>query len=165
MICTGYTPHIFKLLDNQEIIWKCKLNDGVTVWSDFDNPEFLDKDPWTRLKIYCHNNNKLITEVKVTCPGMPEVLVYSDENGLDNIFITRGMSKDINDDNSIAFRFMCFGQLGEDNKIRVQKFYWPEFELAEYNEVRELTIENDMLLYKKKQMCGDNCKCQSIEQI
>jgi hypothetical protein len=165
MICTGYNPHIFKLLQNQEIIWKCKLNDGTVVWSDFDNPEYLDRDPWTRLKIYCDNNNKFIVEVKVTCPGMPEIVVYNEPNGLDNIFITRGMSRDINDDDSIPFRFMCFGRLAEDNKIYVQKFYWPEFELAEYNEVRDLTVENDKLLYKKKKICGDNCKCQSTEQI
>lgn len=165
MICTGYNPLIFKLLDNQEILWKCKLNDGTVAWSDFDNTEYTDKDPWTRLKKYCYNNDKYITEVKVTCPGMPEVVVYSDENGLDNIFITRGMSKDINDDDAIVFRFMCFGKLEDDNKLYIQKFYWPEFELAEYKEVRELTFENEKLLYKKKKKCGDNCKCQSKEQI
>jgi hypothetical protein len=65
MICTGYNKHIFELLDNQEILWKCKLNDGTVAWSDFDNPEYSDKVPWTRLKLYCNNKNKYVIIIKL----------------------------------------------------------------------------------------------------
>jgi hypothetical protein len=162
MICTGYNSHILSLLEKQEILWKCILDDGTQVWSDFDAPD--QKDPWTRLKLHCYNNGKDIVEVKVLCPGMPETSIYKDEKGLDNFLITRGIIRDLNDDDSMIFRFMCFGKLEEDGKIHVSKFYWPEFELKEASEVRLMTPENDALMYKKRKTCGDNCTCQSNEQ-
>jgi hypothetical protein len=163
MICTGYNSHILSLLEKQEILWKCILNDGTQVWSDFDVPE--QKDPWTRLKNYCNNNNnKYITEVKVLCPGMPETSIYKDENGLDNFLITRGMIRDLTDDADMVFRFMCFGKLNNQGTIDVTKFYWPEFELKEASEVRQMTPENDSLMYKRRKICGDDCTCPSNEQ-
>jgi hypothetical protein len=59
---------------------------------------------------------------------------------------------------------MCFGILKDDNKIHVKKFHWPEFALAQNEEIRELTLENDNLMYKQKKRCKENCKCQSKEQ-
>ena len=163
MICTGYNQHVLSLLDNQEILWKCILDDGTQVLSDFDVPD--EKDPWTRLSIYCYNYNKNMVEVTALCPGMPETSIYKDEEGLDNFFITRGVTKDLNEDNGVVFRFMCFGKLNEEGSISVTKFYWPEFELKQSSEVRLMTPENNALMYKKRKTCGDSCKCQSKEQI
>jgi hypothetical protein len=158
MICTGYNQHILSLLDSQTILWKCILSNGVHVWSDFDIPD--QKDPWTRLKIYCHNNNLDIVEVRVMCPGMPEQVIFEDSNGLDNFFITRGISKDILDDEDITFSFMSFGIKKEDGDIHVKKFYWPQFELGLSEEVRLLTSESQKILYTKQKKCKKDCSCQ-----
>ena len=162
MICTGYNAHIMQLLDKNEILWKCILSDGKTVLSDFDNDQ---KDPWTRLKHYCNNNGLDIVEVRVMCPGVPEQEIYKDENGLSNIFIIRGMCKDLNDSSEQVYKYMCFGKLESDNKIHVKKFYWPEFKMSEIYEIRSLTEENEKLLYKKVKRCSEKCKCQKKEQI
>ncbi len=163
MICTGYNQHITNLLNKQEILWKCILDDGTQVLSDFDIED--QKDPWTRLKMYCNNNNKQIVEVRVMCPGMPETTIYKDDNGLDKFFIIRGIFKDLTDDDSMVFKYMSFGKVEEDEKIHVARFYWPEFNLGPASEVRNITPDNLELLYNKKKFCGDNCTCQSNEQI
>jgi len=158
MICTGFNKDILSLLDKQEILWKCKLEDGIEVWSDFDVPD--KKDPWTRLKEYCFNNDKKIIEVKVICPGMPEQVIFEDNEGLDNFFVIRGMSKELTDDSDMIYKFMSFGILKEDGKFHVKKFYWPQFALGESEEVREPTTENIELSFKKRKKCKDDCKCQ-----
>jgi hypothetical protein len=158
MICTGYNQHILSLLDKQTILWKCILSNGVHAWSDFDIPG--EKDPWTRLKIYCCNNNLDVVEVRVMCPGMPEQVIFQDGDGLDNFFITRGISKDILDDEDMTFSFMSFGIKKEDGNIHVKKFYWPQFELGLSEEVRLLTSESQKILYTKRKKCKEDCSCQ-----
>jgi hypothetical protein len=158
MICTGYNEHITGLMMGQQVLWKCIFDDGTEGWSDFDLPD--TKDPWTRVRQYCNNNNKDIVEVKVIVPGNPEHTVFKDPQGLDNILIVRGMAKDINDDSETVFGFITFGQLRDDNKIYTRRFYWPECSFGVYEEVRELTPENEDLLYKRKKICDENCTCQ-----
>jgi hypothetical protein len=162
MICTKINDYIIGLLNQQSILWKCVLDSGVEVWSDFDLPD--KKDPWTRLKHYCQNNNAKIIEVRVVVPGNPENVVYADENGLDGIYMVRGIAKDLQDPENTSFSFMTFGKLGDDGKIYVKRFYWPACEFGQYEEVREMTPENEELLYRKRKSCGDNCQCQSNEQ-
>lgn len=157
MICTGYNAHITSLLMKQQILWKLILNDGTEVWSDFDLPE--TKDPWTRARHYCNNNSKDIIEVKVVIPGNPEQTVFRDENGLDKIFLIRGMAKDINDTGETIYSFMSFGKVEDDGLIHVKKFYWPECSFGASEEIREVTPENEKLLYKKITRCSDDCKC------
>jgi len=159
MICKGYNEHIINLLANQQILWKCTLLDGTEVLSDFDMPNY--KDPWTRLRQYCYNNNAKISKVAVIVPGNPEQEVYSDPTGLDNILIIRGISKDINEVEETTYSFMTFGQLKEDNLIYVTRFYWPECKFGTYSEIRQLTPENEELLYRQRNTCGDNCSCQT----
>jgi hypothetical protein len=158
MICTGYNQYILKLIDQQTILWKCILSDGTQAWSDFDIPD--QKDPWTRLKIYCNNNDLDILQVRVLCPGMEETVIFEDESGLDNFFITRGMCKDIVDDDDMTFSFMSFGIVKEDGHVHVKKFYWPQFELGASEEVRLLTPENKKMLYNKRIKCKEGCSCQ-----
>lgn len=165
MICKAYNAHIRKLIDQQNILWKCILSDGTEVWSDFNSPEY-EKDPWTRLKIYCANNNLNINKVIVLAIGAREETVFEDENGLDGIFIVRGMSRDLMVDSSIEYKFVSFGLLNKDtDTILVKKYFWPECAFEKNIEERLLTLDNEKLMFFKKKMCGDNCKCQSIEQI
>lgn len=162
MICTGYNKHITSLLMNQQILWKLILNDGTEIWSDFDLPN--EKDPWTRAKQYCNNNGKQIVEVRVIVPGQSEVTVFNDVAGLNNILIVRGISKDINDSSETIYSFMTFGKLEEDGFIHTKKFYWPECAFAVNDEIRELTPENQKLLYTKIITCSESCKCQKDKQ-
>jgi hypothetical protein len=159
MICKGYNEHIIGLLARQQILWKCTLDDGTEVLSDFDVPD--KKDPWTRLRQYCYNNSKKITTVSVIIPGNPEQEVYSNPTGLDNILIIRGISKDINEVEETTYSFMTFGQLKEDNLIYVTRFYWPECRFGTPSEIRQLTPENEELLYRQRKTCGDDCSCQT----
>jgi hypothetical protein len=125
MICKAYNAHIRKLIDQQNILWKCFLSDGTEVWSDFNSSEH-EKDPWTRLKIYCINNNLNINKVIVLAIGAREETVFEDQNGLDGIFIVRGMSRDLMVDSSIEYKFVSFGLLNKDtNKILVKKAATP----------------------------------------
>jgi hypothetical protein len=148
---------------NQQILWKLLLNDGTEIWSDFDLEN--KKDPWTRARHYCNNNNKNIVQVKVIIPGNPEQLVWENSNGLDNILIVRGMAKDINDSGETVYSFMTFGKVEEDELIHVKRFYWPECKFGTTEEIREITPENEKLLYRKIKRCSDDCTCQSKEQI
>lgn len=155
MICTGYNPHIISLIMAQQVLWKCVLDDGTSVYSDFDYPEL--KDPWTRLKHYCHNNRRNINEVYAIVPGQPEQLIFKDENGLDGLFLSRGHSENINFNDHTIHSFVVFGLVGNDNKIYVRRFYWPECQLGTHEEIREITPENQSLIYYKK----DICRCRS----
>lgn len=163
MLCTGYNAHITHLLMNQQVLWKCILDDGTEVWSDFDVPN--QKDPWTRVRQHCNNNGKDIVEVRVIVPGQPEYTVFKDLNGLDGLLIVRGTAKDINDVSETTYSFVTFGQIEEDGLIHIKRFYWPECAFGSLSEVREITPENEALLYRRRKNCGESCKCQSSKQI
>ena len=162
MICTGYNAHITGLLMNQQILWKLILNDGTEIWSDFDLEG--KKDPWDRARIYCNNNGKDIIEVRAIVPGQPEFTVYRDENGLDKILIVRGVCKDIYGVDETVYGFMTFGKLEDDGLIHVKRFYWPDCAFGTSEEIRKVTPENEVLLYKKIKRCSGDCTCQEIGQ-
>lgn len=148
MICTGYNSHITQLLMNQQILWKLRLSSGIEVWSDFD-VEGLS-DPWTRAMEYCWKTGEDVISVSVIVPGQPESLVFHDESGLDGLLILRGTAKNITDTEETLYAFMTFGRLEDDGMIHVKKFFWPECSFLESEEVRELTPENERLLYVKE---------------
>lgn len=154
MICTNYNAHITQLLLDQRVLWKCVLDDGTQVFSDFDMPN--EKDPWTKLKQYCYNNARNIVAVYAIVPGQPEYLIHSDIDGMDNILLMRGDSKNVDDLGSTVYSFITFGMLKEDGLIHIQRFFWPECVLHVHSEIRVLTPENESLLYKKRR----TCKCQ-----
>lgn len=149
MICTGYNAHITRLLMNQQILWKLKLKSGTEVWSDFDVEGLTD--PWTRAKEHCNDSGDDIVSVSVIVPGQPELTVYSDENGLNNLLILRGTAKNITDTEETIYAFMTFGRLEDDGLVHVRKFFWPECSFLQSEEIRELTPENRNLLYVKKE--------------
>jgi hypothetical protein len=162
MVCTGYNQHITSLLMRQELLWKLVLSDNTEIWSDYDNGK---KDPWQRAKIFCNNNNKTIISLYVLIPGAVPELVYHNEEGLDNFFVIRGILKDVHDIDTTVYRYLSFGKIEEDDKIHVKKFYWPECKFGTTEEIREITPENEKLLYRKIKRCSDDCTCQSKEQI
>lgn len=159
MICTGYNSHITGLLMQQQVLWKLILNDGTEIWSDFDIPN--QKDPWTRARQYCNNNNKDIIEVKVIVPGQPEYQVFRNESGLDGLLIIRGTAKDVNDSGETIYSFVTFGKIEDDGLIHVRRFYWPECAFGTSEEIREITPENQNLIYYRINRCGEDCSCQS----
>jgi hypothetical protein len=157
MICNNYNEHIRNLLLNQQVLWKCKLSNGSEAWSDFDVPD--QKDPWSTLRVYCNNNNINIVEVYAIIPFQAPKLIFSDPNGLDNILLIRGTSKNIDDSGETVYSFMTFGKLEEDGLIHINRYYWPECLMGTNVETRLVTDENKKLLYKKIQ-CEEGCKCQ-----
>jgi hypothetical protein len=163
MICKSYNQNIRDLIMvDKSVLWKCKLSNGEEAWSDF----IESKDPWTKLRRYCNNNNINILEVRVIALGIREQVVFENKDGLDGIIITGGMSKDITSDDSITFNYLAFGLLNKvSNKIEVKKFFWPECEFDTYEEIREITPENKNLIYYKIKNCGDKCKCQEKEAM
>lgn len=149
MICTGYNKRITELLAEQQVLWKLKLESGLEIWSDFDVSGL--PDPWARAKQHCYQNNENIISISVIAPGQPEMEVFQDENGLNNIFVVRGIAKSIVDDSETVYSFVSFGKLEPDNKLHIKRFVWPECSFLESEEVRELTEENRDLLYVKKE--------------
>lgn len=146
MICTGYNAHITKLLSQQQILWKLRLNSGVEIWSDFDVEGLAD--PWTRAKEHCSKSKEYITSVSVIVPGQPETVVFENKSGLDSLLVMRGTAKNITDSEETVYSFMTFGKI-VSGQIHVKKFFWPECAFLESEEVRELTPENEKLLYVK----------------
>jgi len=159
MICNAYNEHIRSLLLGQQVLWKCKLSDGSEAWSDFDLPD--TKDPWTRLRHYCNNNNINIVEVYVIIPGQAPRLVFSNPEGLDGILLIRGTSKNIDDSGETVYSFMTFGIVEDDGLIHINRFYWPECIFGTNIETREITEENKKLLYYKQKRCKEDCSCQT----
>lgn len=159
MVCKQYNGEIRKLIQQKNILWKCYLSNGEEIWSDYN----LDnKDPWIRTKNYCKNNGIDIIKVTVLVIGAPEQVVYEDKDGLDGIFIVRGIAKDILGADETIYKYMAFGLLNDDNEsISVVKYYWPECTFDSHKEQRSLTPENKQLLYFKRKMpCGGNSNCQ-----
>lgn len=147
MICTQYNRHIIKLLKSPTILWKCILDDGTEVLSDFDMEDMAD--PWTRLKEYCIANKRNIVEARAMPPGMPEFTVYKDVDGLDGLLLKRGAAKSLLDGVENNYQFLVFGLLQADGMLHVKNFYWPQCELGLDEEIRELTEENKLIIWRR----------------
>ena len=161
MICTKYNADIRKLINNKHILWKCYLSDNTEVWSDFYN----EKDPWVRLKEYCTENKIDINKVTVLVIGAKEETVFEDSDGLDGIFIIRGIIKDLFNPDSTEYKYMAFGKINTStSKIDVVKYYWPQCDFDSYKEIREITPENLKLMFLKSKKCKDSCQCQKNKQ-
>ena len=164
MLCRAYNSQIRSLVvDHKLVIWKCILSNGDEIWSDYYAEE---KDPWIRLKEYCYNNGIKIIEVRVLAYGIKERTVFQDENGLDGIFIIRGVSKDLSgSSDGITYNYLAFGKLNkETNVVETMKFHWPECAFDDFYEERVLTEDNQKIMFFQRKLCGDNCTCQSKKQ-
>ena len=137
-VCKGYDEYIIHLLQSGSLLWRCALDDGTSVISDFDR---YDIDPWTRLKNYCKFFNKKIKEVYIMMPGSAEYKI--DDVGNNSIFIVRGVAKDLSREESMPEYFLTYGKLVGDT-IKCTKVYWPNLKIE--FEDREVTEANRGLL-------------------
>lgn len=150
MICKAQDSYIKQLIRNLEILWCAHLNDGTTVYSDYERPGL--ENPWIRLKQYCEDNNAFITKIEVIMFGAPKLIMFEDPNGLDGVFVSRGASKDlmIGSDEGPSFKQLVVGVLRDnENIIDVKKFCWPENEFEPFNQVRSLTSDNKKIMIFK----------------
>lgn len=158
MICTEINEHMKSLIRELEILWSVILNDGTEVFSDYNAPG-LTYQPWLRLQEYCNTSNKYIIQVNCIMFGADKKIIFEDKNGLDGIFVHRGVSKDIvlNDDESgdtgISYKQLIVGLWRNGtNIIDVKKFSWPENDLEPYNQTRSLTVNNiHAMIFKNEQ--------------
>lgn len=144
MICTSIDSYIEDLCYNKLYIsWVVTLTDGTKVYGDYDRPGF--ENPWIRLKKHCESNNVWPTEVKLHMFGAPAELFFEDPNGLDGLFIMRGMAKDqaMDGSHSQSYQTLTVGLLRDDcSCIDVAKYTWPISNLEKRNSARVLTKEN-----------------------
>lgn len=144
MICTSIDSYMQDLCYNQLYIsWVVTLTDGTNVYGDYDRPGF--DNPWIRLKKHCETNNVWPAKVKLHMFGAPEELFFEDPNGLDGVFIVRGMAKDqaMDGSHSQSYQTLTVGLLRDDcSCIDIGKYTWPISNLEKRNSARVLTKEN-----------------------
>ncbi len=163
MLCTKQDSYIHKLLmEDIEILWKCTLTDGQVVWSDYDRPGETES-PWHRLMDFCDETGECITKVQALVFGAPQEILFDNPNGLDGLFVVRGVSKDINMESgaATAFQHLTAGVLNDNlETVDVRKFSWPLCEFEAPVQTRMLTPENAQLMIFK-----DGSKKKQSEQV
>lgn len=125
------------------ISWKITLTDDTIVYGDYERPGF--ENPWSRLRDHCKENDTALAKVELYMFGAPHEVFFEDENGLDGIFIVRGVAKDQAMDGSFSrsFQTLTVGLLnGKCSEITVRKFCWPINEFEQASSVRGLSTEN-----------------------
>ena len=152
MLCTKQDSYVHKLLmDDIEILWKCTLSDGQMVWSDYDRPGEVSS-PWERLMDFCEETGECVTKVQVLVFGAPQEILFDNPNGLDGVFVVRGVSKDINMEsgNATSFQHLTAGVLNVNlDTVDVRKFSWPLCEFEAPVQTRKLTPENvNLMIFK-----------------
>ena len=152
MLCTKQDSYVHKLLmEDIEILWKCALTDGQTVWSDYDRPGETGS-PWERLMNFCEETGECVTKVQVLVFGAPQEVLFENDSGLDGLFVVRGVSKDINVDSgaSNCFQHLTAGVLNDNlETVDVRKFSWPLCEFEAPVQTRKLTPENvNLMIFK-----------------
>ena len=145
MICTTQDSYIRQLImEDIAILWKCTLNDGTVVWSDYERPG-VTEGPLTRLGAHCKKEDLFITKIQVIVMGAPEEVLFEDPNGLDGVFIVRGTSRDIDmvTGDGPHYQHLTVGLL-ENNleNVDVRKFSFPECDFVSFVQRRNLTPEN-----------------------
>jgi hypothetical protein len=142
-ICTKFDPYVRDLLNNKLMIsWIISLNDGTTVYGDYDRPGY--ENCWLRLKKHCKANNLFIVKIELYMFGAQHFVFFEDPNGLDGVSIYRGtareqsMSGDFRD-----FQFLTVCLLNDScDFIKVKKFVWPQNEFEETDGIRLVTSKN-----------------------
>jgi hypothetical protein len=145
LICTKQDSYIRKLImEDVSILWKCTLNNDITVWSDYERPGVED-NPWLRLRAYCKKADVYITKIQVVVMGAPQEVLFENPNGLDGIFIVRGTSRDIDmvTGDGPTYQHLTVGLMNDDlETVDIRKFSFPECEFEEFVQTRGLTPEN-----------------------
>lgn len=151
MICTAIDGYMEQLCYTELMIsWQITLSDGTKVYGDYDRPGF--ENPWIRLKKHCESNNIIPVKIELHMFGAPHEIFFEDENGLDGIFVMRGMAKDqaMDGSHSQSFQTITVGLLRDDcSCIDVAKYTWPISQFEKRNSTRVLTFENlDAMIFK-----------------
>ena len=89
--------------------------------------------------------------------------MFDNPNGLDGVFVVRGVSKDINMEsgNATSFQHLTAGVLNDNlDTVDVRKFSWPLCEFEAPVQTRKLPPENVNLMIFK-----DGSKKKQSEQV
>jgi len=160
-ITTKFDSYIKNLVRSLEMLWTVKLNDGTVIYSDYDRNG--NNDPFSKVLKYCEETGLYPVEVKSLMFGAPETVMFSDPNGLDGLFVVRGVIKDVDinsAENSISYKKLVVGLLNKDEEtVEVKKFCWPENEIDSNRETRKLTLENLENMFFKDDKKKNEKKC------
>jgi hypothetical protein len=144
MICTQIDNYIEQLCYHELMIsWQITLTDGTRVYGDYDRPGF--DNPWVRLREHCLSNDVYPAKVELHMFGAVPETFFEDENGLDGIFVVRGVAKDqaMDGSHSQSFQTLTVGLLRDDcSCIDVSKYTWPINNFEQKSTTRVLTKEN-----------------------
>ena len=151
MICTEIDSYLSRYCYNDLYIsWEITLSDGTKVYGDYDRPGF--DNPWNRLKEHCAENNLCPVKVALHMFGAPPETFFEDPNGLDGVFVVRGMAKDqaMDGSHSQSFQTLTVGLLRDDcSCIDVSKYTWPISNFEQKSATRILTEENVSYMFFK----------------
>jgi hypothetical protein len=144
MICTKKDGYLRKLINSDLMIsWMATLSSGLTVFGDYDRPEM--DNPWYRLRDYCKETGDTINKIELYMFGAESMVFFEDQNGLDGIFVMRGIAKDqaMDGSHSRSFQTLTVGVLSEDcSYVDVAKYTWPHNDFEKGSSRRVLTEEN-----------------------
>tara|TARA_R100000008_G_scaffold44096_1_gene25616 strand:- start:726 stop:1187 length:462 start_codon:yes stop_codon:yes gene_type:complete len=132
------------------ISWVITLTDGVVVYGDYERPQF--ENPWIRLREHCEKHDVLPSKVELYMFGAEHKVFFEDENGLDGLFIMRGVAKDqaMDGSHSQSFQTLTVGLLRDDcEHIDVAKYTWPHNDFEQKESVRGLSTKNlEQMIFK-----------------
>lgn len=153
MLCTYRDGYLKKLIQTDLMIsWKIELTNNITVYGDYDRPDY--DNPWSRLQKYCEQNNTVPKKVELHMFGTPKKIFFENENGLDGVFVMRGIAKDqaMDGSHSASFQTLTVGLLREDcSCIDTIKYTWPHNQFEQENHTRSLTQENiNYMIFKNE---------------
>lgn len=144
MICTSIDSYVEQLCYHELMIsWQITLTDGTKVYGDYDRPGF--ENPWVRLKEHCNTNDVYPSKIELHMFGALPETFFEDDNGLDGVFVMRGMAKDqaMDGSHSQSFQTLTVGLLRDDcSCIDVSKYTWPINNFESKTSTRVLTKEN-----------------------
>ena len=163
MICTSFDGYMTELCHRKLMIsWMVTLTDGQTVYGDYDRPNH--KNPWTRLSEHCKQNNVLPSKIELYMFGAEHKVFFEVPNGLDGVFIFRGIAKDQAMDGSVSqsYQMLTVGLLRDDcSAIDVSKYTWPFNKFEQKESVRNLTLLNlENMIFKNDSEKRQNQKVQ-----
>ena len=144
MICTTIDSFFEKACYTDLMIsWQITLTDDTIIYGDYDRPGF--DNPWKRLKQHCEKNEVYPAKVELHMFGAEHKVFFEDENGLDGLFVMRGIAKDqaMDGSHSQSFQTLTVGLLRDDcSCIDISKYTWPFNNFEKKIATRVLTTEN-----------------------
>ena len=151
MICTNFDGYMKRLCHEELMIsWVITLTDGTTVYGDYERPGV--DNPWIRLREHCEQNDVVPRKVELYMFGAEHKVFFEDENGLDGLFVMRGVAKDqaMDGSHSQSFQILTVGLLRDDCEyIDVSKYTWPHNNFEQKESVRGLSVKNlEQMIFK-----------------